>query len=82
VSISKVTRAGAVGLALAGIGLVVAAGTATAATPNGDIPGADATGTQTADGDLTPGGVPIRGTVKSATGATKVLPGGQQGPGY
>jgi hypothetical protein len=35
-----------------------------------------------AAGDLTPAGVPIAGLVKSAAGATKVLPGGQGGPGY
>lgn len=78
-SISKVTRAAAVGLALAGAGLVVAAGTASADTGD-DIQGTG--GPQSAASDFAPAGVPIVGLVKSGTGATKVLPGGTQGPGY
>lgn len=83
-SISRIGRAAAVGLALAGVGLVVAAGTASADTGDDNQgnggPQSAASESSVLDGTAT--GVPVTGAVKSATGATKVLPGGQQGPGY
>jgi hypothetical protein len=68
----------AAGLVLAGGGLIWTAIPASADT--GDITGTG--GPASAVGDVTPAGVPVAGLAKSATGATKVLPGGQSGPGY
>jgi hypothetical protein len=92
VTLSRIGRAAAVGLALAVGGLVIAAGSASADTGDsgsgeGTWSGSSSTPSSPGPGDLgavgglTPGGVPVVGAVQAVVGATKVVP-GQSGQGY
>jgi hypothetical protein len=97
VSVKKRAVAVSLTVALMGLGTALVAGTAAAsdlhgggdggsgshgagpAASGGDL--ADSPGSSTADGGVTPAGVPVVGTAQSAAaGATSVVPGGSTGP--